>query len=79
MTYVSSFLCLLISGAVRGYQCLISPFLPHQCRFYPTCSDYALSALRHHGLFTGLWRSFKRILSCHPFHHGGIDYNWRSL
>ena len=51
---------------IKGYKYLISPFLGNSCRYLPTCSDYAVEALKSHGLFKGLYLSLKRILSCHP-------------
>ena len=57
---------------IRLYQ-KASAGMPRRCRFYPTCSDYALEALRVHGLWTGLRMTAKRILKCHPLHPGGYD------
>jgi len=59
--------------AVRGYQLLLSPLLPPSCRFYPTCSEYFLEAVRIHGPGRGAWLGTKRLLKCHPFHPGGYD------
>jgi putative membrane protein insertion efficiency factor len=58
---------------IRFYQKCFSPFLPRSCRFYPSCSEYALESLRKYGFFKGAWRSLRRILKCHPFHPGGYD------
>jgi putative membrane protein insertion efficiency factor len=58
---------------IRLYQYLISPLLGPRCRFYPSCSHYALQALRRHGLFYGGWLSLRRITRCHPLNEGGID------
>jgi putative membrane protein insertion efficiency factor len=58
---------------IRFYQRLISPLFPASCRYVPTCSAYAYEAVRKHGVFRGLFLSFKRILRCHPFHPGGYD------
>jgi len=58
---------------IRGYQLLISPWLGSHCRFYPTCSEYALIAIKTHGAFRGLVLSIKRIFRCHPWHPGGFD------
>lgn len=58
---------------IRLYQRVLSPLLPHRCRFYPTCSHYAVEAIEKHGAFRGLWLATKRILKCHPFHPGGFD------
>jgi hypothetical protein len=58
---------------VRGYQLLVSPFLPPSCRFHPTCSHYAIEALQRHGPGKGLWLALRRIGRCHPWHPGGHD------
>lgn len=58
---------------VRGYQLAISPLLPPSCRFYPTCSCYAIEALQRHGAFKGTWLAIRRIVRCHPWHPGGHD------
>jgi putative membrane protein insertion efficiency factor len=62
----------LISG-IRFYQKGISPLLPRSCRFYPTCSEYALEALERFGAFKGLYLALRRLLRCHPFQRGGYD------
>jgi len=59
---------------VRGYQLYISPLTPPSCRFYPTCSQYTLIAIKRYGLIKGSWLGFKRISRCHPFNPGGIDH-----
>ena len=59
--------------AVRGYQVAISPLLPPSCRYYPTCSQYAVEALERHGAWRGSWLALRRILRCHPFRPGGYD------
>jgi len=58
---------------VRFYQLAISPWLPPACRYTPTCSAYAIEALRIHGPLRGLWLSASRLARCHPFHPGGFD------
>lgn len=58
---------------VRAYRRLVSPALPPACRFYPSCSAYALTALERHGAARGSYLTVKRLLRCHPFHPGGID------
>ncbi|MBC8413770.1 MAG: membrane protein insertion efficiency factor YidD [Nitrospira sp.] len=63
----------LVLLAVKGYKIFISPFLPHSCRFYPTCSTYCLQAVEQHGVLRGLYMSVRRIMRCHPFHPGGYD------
>ena len=64
---------LLLKGPIRLYQIAISPFLGTNCRFYPTCSSYALEALEVHGVIKGSYLAIRRILKCHPFHDGGMD------
>ncbi|MHB0963375.1 MAG: membrane protein insertion efficiency factor YidD [Gemmatimonadaceae bacterium] len=58
---------------VRGYQVALSPLLPASCRYYPTCSHYAIEALEKHGALRGGWLALKRIGRCHPFRPGGFD------
>ena len=58
---------------VRGYQVTIGPALPPSCRFYPSCSTYALQALAKYGLLRGSWLAARRLMRCHPFHPGGVD------
>lgn len=58
---------------IRFYQLAISPMLPPSCRYVPTCSQYAVEALRKHGPVKGLWLSVKRILRCHPWGGSGYD------
>lgn len=58
---------------VRGYQIVISPLLPPSCRFYPSCSAYALEAVQVHGALRGSWLAVRRLSRCHPFHAGGLD------
>ncbi len=63
----------LLAAAIRLYQLLLSPLLPPACRFYPSCSQYALVALRRHGAGTGTWLAAKRLARCNPWHPGGVD------
>jgi putative membrane protein insertion efficiency factor len=59
---------------LRGYQILVSPLLPaNTCRFYPSCSAYAVDAVNKYGPLKGMWRAAKRVGRCHPFHPGGYD------
>ncbi|ASU81739.1 membrane protein insertion efficiency factor YidD [Nocardiopsis gilva YIM 90087] len=58
---------------IRVYQRFISPLFPPTCRFYPSCSAYAVEALREHGAARGTWLTVRRIGRCHPFHPGGLD------
>ena len=59
--------------AVQGYRHGISPLLPPRCRFYPSCSAYAVEALEKHGAAKGSWLAAKRLCRCHPFNPGGYD------
>jgi uncharacterized protein len=59
---------------IRVYQRVISPLLGPKCRFTPTCSQYAIIALRRFGLIKGGWLTVKRVLKCHPLHEGGEDF-----
>lgn len=63
--------CLL--GAVRGYRFFLKPWLGNACRFEPTCSAYALTALQQHGAAAGSYLTVRRILRCHPACAGGCD------
>jgi putative membrane protein insertion efficiency factor len=58
---------------IRGYQLWISPLLPAACRYYPTCSAYAIEAIEKHGAISGSWMAIRRIARCHPFRPGGYD------
>jgi putative membrane protein insertion efficiency factor len=60
-------------GLIRLYQRTFSRWLPGVCRFRPSCSDYALEALRVHGLVRGGWLALRRLFRCHPFNPGGDD------
>lgn len=63
----------LLVKMIRLYQLCISPFLGQCCRFYPTCSDYAIEAVRKYGVWKGSWLTIKRLVKCHPWHKGGVD------
>jgi uncharacterized protein len=58
---------------IRIYQWVISPWLGPKCRYTPTCSNYAIEALRKHGVFRGTWLAARRISSCHPWGGSGYD------
>ncbi|MCX7115274.1 MAG: membrane protein insertion efficiency factor YidD [Gammaproteobacteria bacterium] len=58
---------------IQAYRYLIKPVLPSCCRFYPSCSDYAIQSLSKHGLAKGGWLLVCRLLRCHPWHLGGHD------
>jgi len=64
---------ILLVWLLRGYQLAISPFLGQNCRFYPTCSNYAIEAVRAHGALKGSALAAKRLCKCHPWHPGGLD------
>jgi uncharacterized protein len=64
----------LIVKLIRLYQLCLSPFLGQCCRFYPTCSDYAIEATRKYGFLKGGWLAVKRLVKCHPWHEGGPDH-----
>lgn len=63
----------VLVAAIRGYQLAIRPLLGANCRFYPSCSDYAREAIERHGAAMGSWLATKRIAKCHPYHPGGYD------
>lgn len=63
----------LLILCIRFYQIFISPLKPPTCRFYPTCSAYAIEAIQKKGPVKGKWLAIKRIAKCHPFHPGGYD------
>jgi len=58
---------------IRAYQLLLSPFAGGACRFEPSCSVYAMTAIEEHGLLRGLWLAVKRVARCHPFARPGFD------
>jgi putative membrane protein insertion efficiency factor len=62
---------------IKGYKYFVSPLFGHSCRFLPTCSEYSIDALREFGLIKGIFKSIKRILSCHPikFLGGGEGFD----
>jgi putative membrane protein insertion efficiency factor len=64
----------LLTGLVLGYQRLVSPMLGPRCRFYPSCSSYALEAIRVHGAAKGTVLAGARVARCHPWHPGGVDH-----
>lgn len=70
---VSEVLVWILILPIRFYQKFISPLTPPSCRFTPTCSQYAIEALRKHGPFKGTWLAIRRILRCHPW--GGYGYD----
>lgn len=63
----------VLVGALRFYKRFVSPLLPPACRFYPSCSQYAIGAIQTHGSLRGCWLAAKRLGRCHPFSKGGFD------
>lgn len=70
---ISKLLVWLLVLPIKFYQKFISPLTPPSCRFTPTCSQYALEALRKHGPIKGIWLAIRRILRCHPWGGSGYD------
>ncbi len=66
-------LTLLLRGLIRAYQLLISPMLGPNCRYLPSCSDYAAEAILRHGTLAGGWLAVKRLARCHPWGGSGYD------
>lgn len=69
----NSCLARILALGVRAYQMVLSPLLPAMCRYRPTCSQYALEALKIHGGLRGAWLAIKRIGRCHPWGGSGFD------
>lgn len=63
----------LMLGAIRFYRAAVSPYTPASCRYYPTCSAYALEAVERWGAARGAWLALRRLARCHPLRAGGID------
>ncbi|GGE91220.1 membrane protein insertion efficiency factor YidD [Massilia psychrophila] len=63
----------LLVGLLRAYQLLLSPMLGQNCRFYPTCSNYSIEAIRTHGAARGSLLALRRVCKCHPWNDGGFD------
>lgn len=63
----------LLVWLLRAYQLLLSPMMGQSCRFYPTCSNYAIEAVRTHGAARGSLLAARRVCKCHPWHEGGVD------
>ncbi len=63
----------LVIVLIRAYQYALSPFVGQHCRFYPSCSHYAVEAIERHGVVHGGWLAMRRLARCHPWHAGGVD------
>jgi putative membrane protein insertion efficiency factor len=63
----------LMLFVIRAYRYLLSPWWGNQCRFDPTCSEYAMQAIEEHGALRGSWLALRRLTKCHPWHRGGFD------
>ena len=63
----------LLIKIIKGYKYLVSPLFGHSCRYLPTCSEYSIDALKEFGFVKGLFKSIKRILSCHPIKFFGRE------
>lgn len=70
---IQKILSTLLIAPIRFYQLAISPHFPGACRYTPTCSAYAIEAIRRHGPLRGSWLALKRILRCHPWGGSGYD------
>ncbi len=70
---ISKLLVYLATSLIEVYKYLISPILPSSCRFHPSCSEYAVDAIKKYGLLKGSWLALKRIARCHPLSAGGYD------
>jgi putative membrane protein insertion efficiency factor len=70
---ISKTIKFIFISVIKAYQVSLSPLLGPCCRFYPSCSEYAVQAIGRHGAVGGLLLAGKRILRCHPFHPGGVD------
>lgn len=71
---ISQFTKKMLIGIVRVYQTVLSPYLGGNCRFYPSCSEYAILSIEKDGVLRGVLKSAWRLLRCNPFSKGGVDY-----
>ena len=63
----------VLLALLRGYQYVLRPMRGSNCRFYPSCSDYAREAIEQYGPLRGVWLAIRRVGRCHPYHPGGFD------
>ena len=73
MGKISLILQKVVCLPIKWYQYIISPLIIPCCRYYPSCSQYAETAIKHYGVLIGLWMTLKRVLRCHPWSAGGYD------
>jgi putative membrane protein insertion efficiency factor len=71
--WARTILLFLLLLPLRFYRTFVSPLLPPACRFYPSCSNYAIEALQVHGPVRGFWLGLRRVSRCHPWNPGGVD------
>ena len=71
--FINTIIIKLIIYFIKFYQLLISPILPSNCRYLPSCSEYTIASLREHGLIVGTYYACRRIFSCHPLGKHGFD------
>lgn len=64
---------ILLLTLIKLYRLLFSPWMGQHCRFYPSCSQYALEAVERYGAVRGGWLALRRLARCHPWHAGGVD------
>ena len=63
----------VLINIIKAYKSCLSPYIIRSCRYYPSCSDYAIEAVEHYGALKGAAMAIKRLLRCHPFAAGGFD------
>ncbi len=73
MSHIKTAFALPLILLIKAYQLIISPLLGPRCRFYPSCSHYAIEALKVHGVIYGSYLALRRVLRCHPYSCGGHD------
>ncbi len=74
MAILNEIVARFILGGIHFYRWIISPLIGNRCRFYPSCSQYALDAIEKHGAGYGCFLTVKRLSKCHPWHQGGLDH-----
>lgn len=72
-SFLMTIMARLLIWIVKAYQLVLSPFFGQQCRFYPTCSQYAIEAIQKHGALRGVYYTVRRLFRCHPWCDGGHD------